>query len=58
MGKVIWYLKQLFPLTYRSHFENNGRKFFAVWRMWFGHVFYYECWPLDLKPGKVLAYDL
>ena len=34
-----WYLKQLFPLLYRSHYSNGDGKHFAVWRMWFGRVF-------------------
>ena len=39
---MIWYLKQLLPLTYRSHYMSGGNKHFAVWRMWFGRVFAYE----------------
>lgn len=35
-----WYLRQLFPLTYRSRYtDGDGRKHLAVWRMWFGQVF-------------------
>ena len=39
MDKLIWCLKQLLPLTYRSHYVKNGRNHFVVWRMWFGHSF-------------------
>ena len=40
MNKTIWYLKQLFPLTYRSHYgDSDGRKHFTVWCMWFGRCF-------------------
>jgi hypothetical protein len=39
MGKITWYVKQLFPLTYRSRFTENGRSHFCVWRMWLGHCF-------------------
>lgn len=42
MQRVIWYFRQLFPLTYRSHYSEDSRKHFAVWRMWFGRVFDHE----------------
>ena len=35
-----WYVRQILPLTYRSHYvEMNGKKYFTVWRMWFGRCF-------------------
>lgn len=34
-----WYLKQLLPLTYRTHYEEGGTKHFVVWKMWFGRSF-------------------
>ena len=37
-----WYLKQLLPLTYRSHYKKGGKKYFCVWRMWFGRCFAIE----------------
>lgn len=39
--KLRWYLRQLLPLTYRTHYTetDRGLRHFAVWRMWFGHVF-------------------
>jgi len=39
MGKLIWTIKQLFPLTYRSRYEANGERRFCVWRMWMGRCF-------------------
>lgn len=36
---VIWCLKQLLPLTYRTRYEENGKKRFVVWKMWFGRSF-------------------
>lgn len=39
LGKVRWAIKQLIPLTYRSHYEREGKKHFSVWRMWFGRCF-------------------
>ena len=35
-----WHLKQLLPLTYRSHYrDGEGNKHFAVWKMWLGRVY-------------------
>lgn len=39
MNRVIWYLKQLLPLTYRTTYTENGQRHFSVWRMWFGRCF-------------------
>ena len=39
LGKLGWYLRQLVPSTYRSHYEEKGVKHFVVWRMWFGRCF-------------------
>ncbi len=40
MGKIVWTIKQLMPLTYRSHYgDSEGRRHFTVWRMWFGRCF-------------------
>ena len=37
---MVWYLKQLLPLSYRSHYgDSAGQKWFAVWRMSFGRCF-------------------
>jgi len=36
---IKWMLKQLLPLTYHSHYEADGGKRFAVWRMLFGQCF-------------------
>jgi len=45
--KITWYFKQLLPLTYRSHYTENGARMFSVWRMWFGHTFDHE--KMELK---------
>lgn len=37
--RAIWYMKQTLPLTYRSHYGENGRQHFVVWRMWLGRCF-------------------
>jgi hypothetical protein len=40
MNKIIWYIKQLLPLTYRTHYhDERGFRHFCVWNMWFGRSF-------------------
>jgi hypothetical protein len=39
MNKLIWYLRQLLPLHYRTRYTENGQRHFAVWQMWFGRCF-------------------
>jgi len=39
MSKIIFYIKQLFPLTYRTRYGKDGKQHFCVWRMWFGRSF-------------------
>jgi len=36
---MIWYLKQLLPLTYRTKYGENEETHFVVWKMWFGRCF-------------------
>lgn len=37
---MIWYIKQLLPLTYRTTYGDElGKKHFVVWKMWFGRCF-------------------
>lgn len=39
-SKLIWSLKQLVPLTYRTRYsDGSGQRRFVVWRMWFGRCF-------------------
>jgi hypothetical protein len=39
----MWYLKQLVPLTYRSHYlDTEGNKRFDVWKMWMGRCYKIE----------------
>lgn len=41
--RLIWYLKQLFPLTYRTRYiDQADNKHFIVWNMWFGRCFNIE----------------
>ena len=39
---MLWYFKQLFPLTYRSEYKEGDKKVFCVWKMWFG-----KCYKID-----------
>lgn len=32
-------LKQLFPLTYRTTYIENGQRHVCVWKMWLGRCF-------------------
>lgn len=36
---IVYWSKQLLPLTYRSKYVKDGKKVFCVWRMWFGQCF-------------------
>ena len=39
VGKVTWYIKQLFPLTYISKYREGERNRLSIWKMWFGKVY-------------------
>ena len=36
---MLWYLKQLLPLSYKSTYIENNQKHYTTWRMWFGRCF-------------------
>lgn len=36
---MLWYLKQLLPLTYRARYTDAKGKHFVVWKMWLGRSF-------------------
>jgi len=36
---MIWYLKQLLPLKYKTEYIEGGQRYFEEWRMWFGRCF-------------------
>jgi hypothetical protein len=46
MSRLLWCLKQLLPLTYRSHYGEHEEGLvvqrFAVWKMWFGRCYKVE----------------
>lgn len=40
-NRIIWHLRQLLPLTYRTQYGNpaDDTRHFVVWRMWLGRCF-------------------
>lgn len=54
LGRIIWYLKQLLPLTYRSHvLDTNGVAHFYVWKMWFGRCYAVEHLIVLNRPATI-----
>jgi len=49
--KIIWYLKQLLPLTYVTTFTENGRRRLCIWRMWWGRSFAIRYFDLAAEAG-------
>lgn len=39
MNRLIWYVKQLWPCTYRTTYREDGALHFCVWRMFLGRCF-------------------
>lgn len=40
LSRIVWHLKQLLPLTYRTRYtDSDGHRHFCVWRMWLGRCF-------------------
>ena len=39
MNKVKWLFKQLLPLSYWTKYEEDGKKYFTIWNMWFGKCY-------------------
>ena len=42
MNRLIWMIKQLLPLTYRSKYKEKDKSYFTVWKMWLG-----KCYDID-----------
>lgn len=36
---MVWYIRQLLPLHYRTRYIENGEQHFVVWQMWMGRSF-------------------
>ena len=39
MNKIIWLIKQLFPLNYYSHYKENNKERLSTWKMFFGKCY-------------------
>jgi hypothetical protein len=39
VSRALWYVKQLFPLKYDTVYGENGNRYCAIWRMWFGRCY-------------------
>ena len=39
MRKIVWTLKQLLPLINWSIYEKGNKRYFTIWKMWFGKYF-------------------
>ncbi len=38
-SRLVWYLRQLLPLTYVSTYTEDDKRRLSIWRMWFGRCF-------------------
>ena len=47
MKKIKWCLKQLLPLTYRSKYSENGKKYFTVFKMFLGKCYKIETYEIS-----------
>lgn len=39
MNKVVWNIKQLFPLKYHSIYTVGKNKYISIWYQYFGKIF-------------------
>jgi hypothetical protein len=39
MRKIIWWIKQLFPLTYFSKYKENNKNIICIWKMFAGKCY-------------------
>ena len=37
---MLWYLRQLLPLSYRTRYVENGERHYVKWRMWLGRCYH------------------
>ena len=38
-NRLVWYMRQLFPIRYKTYFIQNNIHYYTEWRMWFGKYF-------------------
>jgi hypothetical protein len=53
MKRIKWYLKQLWPLSYRTIYASEGRIIYHTWKMFMGRC-YDEQW-VTVDPNTVLG---
>lgn len=44
--KLLWCVKQLLPLKYRTYFIENSIHYYTEWCMWFGKCFNIKKWEI------------
>lgn len=49
MKKILWYIKQLLPLKYKSIYKENGKTYLSLWNMWYGKCFNIEKYQIAEK---------
>lgn len=42
LAKLVWSLKQLLPLKYKSRMRRDGMIYNCQWRMWMGRAFHID----------------
>lgn len=47
LQNLLWYPKQLLPLTYVSNYGDAEGQKVCVWRMWFGRCFDIRTWLVE-----------
>jgi len=53
MDKLIWYLKQLFPMKYDTIYKEDGTWYVTIWRMWLGRCFAIKKYALAGEPDLI-----
>ena len=54
-NRIVWYLRQLLPLTYVSEYiihVNEDIKQVCVWKMWMGHSYNIKRWNVVEDKNK------
>lgn len=52
LNKILWYLKQLIPLKYKSFYVDNDNTFvLCTWIMWFGNCYKVTAKKLGKQKG-------
>lgn len=46
MKKILFLIKQIFPLTYISNYRADGKKYLTIWKQWF-------CKPFNVRTYQI-----